>query len=70
MGAWIETKVYVSSEDEPKSRPSWARGLKLGFTWSRICIYPSRPSWARGLKQHHTFVLNNLTSRALHGRVD
>ena len=29
VGAWIETKVYVSSSSIFKSHPSWVRGLKL-----------------------------------------
>jgi hypothetical protein len=38
--------------DGMASRPSWARGLKLGNKWVALAIASaSRPSWARGLKR-------------------
>ena len=51
MGAWIETYMDNVFEIVVKSRPTWARGLKLTAHDDKHLRLQSRPTWARGLKQ-------------------
>jgi len=50
VGAWIETMADIKKYIAPKSRPAWARGLKLALSFSSNKPHTSRPAWARGLK--------------------
>ena len=64
MGAWIETGEFTVSSNCSKSRPAWARGLKLQHLHRQKQQERSRPAWARGLKlfaeSYKGFVLNEL----------
>ena len=63
VGAWIET--YRPSLPMPihQSRPTWARGLKLGLQVECFGESMSRPTWARGLKQSYAYTWLVATSR-------
>ena len=50
MGAWIETELTGLAAWMAKSRPAWARGLKLFNEVVNEDKPSSRPAWARGLK--------------------
>jgi len=56
-GAWIETWIPEAVEEESKSRPARARGLKHASLRLLIVTTRSRPARARGLKHkavyHH-----------------
>ncbi len=50
VGAWIETGFTGDDAALLKSRPAWARGLKLCPRRRTGSLRMSRPAWARGLK--------------------
>jgi len=52
-GAWIETISESHAADQPRSRPSRARGLKQMDATGNKTTRKSRPSRARGLKLLH-----------------
>ena len=55
VGAWIETTATQCMGTTKKSRPVWARGLKLHIIYQINSSIKSRPVWARGLKQEILF---------------
>ena len=55
VGAWIETTRRTTSNGVRRSRPMWARGLKLLLQHAHRCENRSRPMWARGLKHEARF---------------
>ena len=70
VGAWIETRCLHPRRVRNRSRPVWARGLKLvAFTLVESATV-SRPVWARGLKLLVHQNIKYMLSRAPCGRVD
>ncbi len=51
VGAWIETCPGRDLGADGRSRPAWARGLKLRPDLAVHLQAASRPAWARGLKR-------------------
>ena len=56
-GAWIETRCWTSPTSTRRSRPTRARGLKLGRGNQEARIMLSRPTRACGLKRVFGYVL-------------
>ncbi len=70
VGAWIETFFLVRSLSNLRSRPAWARGLKLKNSSREGANKMSRPAWARGLKHPFLYQKTQQPGRAPRGRVD
>ncbi len=70
VGAWIETRSTSNRSPGKKSRPAWARGLKLERAGITEALKASRPAWARGLKRVTLASLVQVLCRAPRGRVD
>ena len=63
VGAWIETRKEITSEDHSMSHPVWVRGLKLVGLRDKPKGERSHPVWVRGLKRE-TFadmIYNNVS---------
>ena len=72
VGAWIETgNRGTGRKSQGRSRPAWARGLKLEKLYMKYSATKSRPAWARGLKLLRLSTMQMINRcRAPRGRVD
>ena len=70
MGAWIETLMSFTSDNVPKSHPTWVRGLKLRRCKDIDTKGLSHPTWVRGLKPLAASAHLPADSRTLRGCVD
>ena len=50
MGVWIETTLWVNTDQSISSHPTWVCGLKRTYYWKTEQDNMSHPTWVCGLK--------------------